>query len=373
MAQAPVGAAGDLSTIKAEYVLQQIRHMALPQLSELKCKGYASKLTFIEFYVRYRPLQSDFVKGLLTVEGFLSQSSRSSWRRADYIMHCESLYKKCESAIKSSKEYGGKCWQSTDIVFGNNCVFMREVLLNILESYRASYLQVIVSAAVHIQSKFRTFRSLKSFKYLRKKSIELQSFIRCALALHNYKKKKQVTVLFQSVIRMFFARKTFLCIKKAAAVIKNHIFGKMFARIRHKRLCRTNRLFQNMVKGFILRRFVLDVYTAVNRIQLAAKRYLRKKHFFILQFASVIKLQQVIRGWLSRQRFEFITRILKLRSNQRKAQKVVRKLQAIWRRFCYSFFLGVLYEILFSFQKACQEAERRSYRSFGSCSTVLED
>jgi hypothetical protein len=76
----------------------------------------------------------------------------------------------------------------------------------------------------------------------------------------------------------------------------------------------------------------MGVSNAVRMIQLAAKRFLLQKHRSKLELKSACFIQRVVRGGLTRLKHKNITRLLTLRREQKIAQKVVLKLQSIWRR-----------------------------------------
>ena len=336
---APVGAAGDLTIFHREYVIGQIQHFALAQLVDITNKGYAAKMTFKDFFLRYRPLLSHFEQSMLTVEEFTTSTEGSSWTRSQFVQACEGLYAKCMERMKKRNVSGDKynssslaSLQPTDLVFGNNRAFLRTRLCTALEEFRSKYLAAVATAAMGIQSVYRMHRRRKQFFILKKLAIRIQALSRSKMMKRRFSKKKVAAIKLQSLIRMLPAKRKFRKVLNAVAVIKQAFFGKMAARTRYIKMRRAARALQSIAQGFIVRQFVLDVYTAVIRIQSAVRRYLTEKKLIVMQLSASVKLQRYIRGFISRQKNVRIYQIMSLRRDQRIAQRVVRKLQAIWRR-----------------------------------------
>lgn len=336
---APVGAAGDLTNLHREYVIGQIEHLALTQLVDVTNKGYAAKMTFKDFFLRYRPILSHFEQSVLTVEEFSTSTAGDSWTRNQLVQSCEVLYAKCKQLMEKKKMSSDKyssasltSLQPNDLVFGNNRAFLRTRLYTALEEFRGKYFAAVANAAADIQSVYRMHRERKQFIIKKKFSIRIQAFSRGKILKRRFLLKKAAAIKFQSLVRMWPTNKKFRKVLNAVAVIKKAFFGKMIARIRYIQMRRATRLLQCIAQGFVIRQFVLDVYTAVSRIQAAVRRYLKEKKLIDMQLSSSVTIQRCIRGFISRQKHDQIYRILSLRRDQRIAQRVVKKLQAMWRR-----------------------------------------
>lgn len=296
-------------------------------------------MTFKDFFLRYRPLLSHFEQSMLTVEEFTTSTERSSWTRSQFVQACEGLYAKCMERMKKRNVSGDKynssslaSLQPTDLVFGNNRAFLRTRLCTALEEFRSKYLAAVATATMGIQSVYRMHRRRKQFFILKKLAIRIQALSRSKMMKRRFSKKKVAAIKLQSLIRMLPAKRKFRKVLNAVAVIKQAFFGKMAARTRYIKMRRAARALQSIAQGFIVRQFVLDVYTAVARIQSAVRRYLTEKKLIVMQLSASVKLQRYIRGFISRQKNVRIYQIMSLRRDQRIAQRVVRKLQAIWRR-----------------------------------------
>lgn len=334
---APAGAAGDVSSVKRDYVLQQLRHACLEQLLELSEKGYANKLSFLQFYSNFRPIFPHYAKDFLTVEEFIASSVQKRWKRSDFLLHCEVLYKKCLSALKHSIEFRSLQFLPSDFLVGSSCVFLRKGLADALESYRASYFTSSVAIVTKLQSILRKKVQCRRFQGLKRVAVRLQAFLRCGMCRASYLKLRQSVSLIQSLLRMYPRKKSFRRIHNAVCVIKSKFFAKVIAKIKYMGLKRATRLLQCVAKGFLVRRYALMVFASVRRLQRAARRFLRRRKLSQLQVESCGKIQRLFRGWMSRQSVPFIMRVLQLRRNQRMASKVVRKLQSMWRRFRFNF------------------------------------
>lgn len=330
MAAVPVGAAGDLTVMKRDHVLQQIHHFALSELMDVTSKGFAAKVVFADFYLRYRVLLPHFFKGLLAEEDFTEASP--TWRRPQFVSACEKLFERTKQLLRTSKDYASVDFLPNDLVLGKSCIFMREKLYLVLEDFRIKHIAATVKAATTIQSIFRMLKKRRKFHKWKRLCITIQAFIRCKLLKTTFKAKKRSSVILQSLARMLPAKQRFRKILKAVALIKKTFFGKMFARIRYRRLRRAARLLQNVAMGLCIRRFSRNVVLSAYKIQSSARSYLQRKKVSVLQKKAIILLQRVSRGFISRQRNVNIIRMLAFRRDQRTAQRVIRKLQAIWRR-----------------------------------------
>jgi myosin heavy subunit len=317
----------------------QIQHLALAELVDVTNKGYASKMTFKDFFLRYRPILPQFEQNILTVEEYSTSTAGDSWTRTQLVKSCEVLYSKCKQLMDKKKMSSDKfnsaslnSLQPTDLVFGNNRAFLRTRLYTALEEFRGKYLAAVSNAATDIESVYRMHRKRRQFTTQKKFSIRIQAFSRGKMLNWRFLAKKAAATKFQSLIRMWPARKKFRKVLNAVAVIKKAFFGKMIARIRYIQMRRATRLLQRIAQGFVIRQFVLDVFTAVTRIQGAVRRYLKDKKLIEMQLSSSVTMQRFIRGFISRQKNDQIYRILSLRREQRIALRVVKKLQAMWRR-----------------------------------------
>ena len=117
----------------------------------------------------------------------------------------------------------------------------------------------------------------------------------------------------------------------AVALIKKKLMGAMLQRIRYKRLLRAKKHLHGIARGYIMRSTAIHTFAALLRIQRAAKEFLNRRRRARLLLASALKVQNRFRGYAVRAKYYQLTKILAIRRAQRTANKVVRRMQAVWR------------------------------------------
>lgn len=215
--------------------------------------------------------------------------------------------------------------------YGKTCIFIRERLSNALEEYRTAYLRANATIALRMQSLFRMRRERALFHKVKCSLIMLQSLARCRAQRQQFNAKKRLVNTLKALFRMSLCRRRYILMCAAISLIKSKFCGVMAQRIRYKRLLRAKLCLQGLAKGFIVRSAAINTFKALRTLQRAAKAFLIRRRRSKLMLASALKVQHRFRGYMVRLKFHHLIKVLAVRRQQRIANKVVRKMQAVWR------------------------------------------
>eukprot|EP00981_Chlorochromonas_danica_P001703 scaffold369_cov177-Ochromonas_danica.AAC.36 len=302
-----------------EVALQQIRGSGLDSLISMAQKTFSMGQSYQDFYNRFRflvPFVSPNLPLTLQTNGKVAQPM------------CEGLLKQVVSILGITNDLSD--WP-THLVYGNNQIFFKEQLSSLLEERRFTLLQQRQNSALKIQSAFRMFCRWRDFRKGKKSTIILQSGWRRNKQRRRFKKILKSAGVIKSSLMMIIQRRQYCTIKNAVMTIKRKLLGKMIQLIRYKRLARATRALQNIARGFILRKSALQVFAAVLLLQRKARAFVRRRRILAKRLAAAIVIQHIYRGYQARVKHYSIVQVLRVRREQRVAEKVVRKLQALWR------------------------------------------
>lgn len=169
------------------------------------------------------------------------------------------------------------------------------------------------------------------FRKVKSGVVVLQSLARSRAQRSRFSSKKKLVNTLKALFRMSLCRRRYVLMYAAINLIKSKYCGVMAQRIRYKRLLRAKLCLQGLAKGFIVRSAAINTFKALRTLQRAAKAFLMRRRRSKLMLASAQKVQNRFRGYLVRRKYYHLTKVLAVRRQQRTANKVVRKLQAVWR------------------------------------------
>ncbi|EXC31921.1 Myosin-J heavy chain [Morus notabilis] len=168
-------------------VMQQLRSGGVLEAVRVKCSGYPTYRSFLQFLTRFGILAPEVLKG-----------------------HCDEKVA-CEKILDKMGLTGYQ--------IGKTKVFLRAGQMAELDAWRT---EILGNSAKVIQLKTKTRIARKRFVSMRKASIRVQAFWRGELArkLYNKRKREAAAVKIQKNLRRCVARKDFHRIKSSAIVLQ---------------------------------------------------------------------------------------------------------------------------------------------------------
>ena len=309
-----------------ESVIAQLQYYSVSGLITLAKKGFAKVMPYTQFYDRFRVLLPFNFEGL----PFQAPPTTST---AEALKLCKQLLEVIFPLVLASIDTTvAELDEIHHPVFGKSCIFIRDLLTDTLEKYRHSHQEASLWATKKIQSQFRMHRFNALYRVMRTGVIALQSYVRCFLKRTHFLGSRLAADKIKSIYLMQQQYKRYRRLCGAVAVVKSRLMGKMMQRIRYRRLQRAVYCLQGVARGFMLRKTAISTFDAVQLLQRTASAFLARRRQENLENRSAIHLQHVFRGHLTRRQNANITAVLKIRREQRVAQSVTRKLQALWRR-----------------------------------------
>lgn len=335
-----------------EIVMNQIRSCALENLILVSQRGFSYVKGFIEFYNKFRFL-APFASKQLPLS--LTDSTSPVTGKA----LCQSLLAAAVARLEIPSDLPN--WLS-HAVYGNTNIFVKEKLAVLLEDRRFKIFEHQQHAIIIMQAIVRMFLSRRRFVILKHGTIALQSMSRKRACRGKFLITKRAAILIKSILRMIIQRRIYNTMKNAVNVIKHRLLGKMIQRIRYKKLIRAARAFQTIARGFNVRKSAQHVYSAVLLLQRKCRAFVKRRRIIAKRIASANKIQNIFRGYHSRCQHYNIVRVLRVRREQRIAERVVRTLQALWRgRMVVNRFQSIFNSTMFLQSWLRNRIQRRRY------------
>jgi hypothetical protein len=318
---------GAPKTVNQDYLRDQCKHLALPSLISFAQQGYAYNKTYEEFYLRFRaalPFAADDLP--YPHAQYLTKIT------ANAVDLSKKLVASLLPLIMNHTSSGSKITEVDEPVNGKTCIFIRERLFVALEEYRTSFLKATLTIALTLQSVYRMRKDRAMYSRVKLGTIAFQSFVRRRIGHQKFQSKRSLVNKMKSLYRMQKCRKSFVLLSAAVIFIKAKLRGGMLQRIRYKRLQRAKLCLQGLGRGLILRCAAINTFAAMCRMQRAARTFLNYRRHNRLCLSSALRIQNKYRGFAVRSKYHSVLRLLAIKKDQRVAHKVVRCLQAIWRR-----------------------------------------
>lgn len=330
-----------------DHVVAQCRYYALSSRIALGQKGYPHIQQYRWCYDRYRPmlpfhlLAADLPISVQSAEACLGDSSSSSSSSSsldDETLQrmCELLMSECTPYLLADLSSLGQQQQALTAAdapkYGTSCIFLKDKLFACLEQYRSNHLRDSFLAAVIIRACYLRFKASSAYRRARRGAVLLQSKLRSTSCRVAFLRLRHCVNRLKATYRMLGCRSFYSTLKHAVQVIKSKLLGRMVARLHFKRLQRSLVIMRGLLRGCVVRHTAISTFSAMQRLQRAAKRFITRLRRQRMELHAVHYIQRCLRGHLSRARFRFITKVLAIRRDQRTARRVVTRLQARWRR-----------------------------------------
>nr|VDD09531.1 unnamed protein product [Brassica oleracea] len=248
-------------------VLHQLRSGGVLEAIRVKCAGYPTNRTFIEFLKRFIILAPEILKGeyeaddackwILDKKGLTGfQIGKSKvFLRAGQMAELDAHRTKVLG--EAAKMIQG---QVRTRLTRERYVLLRRASVNIQANWRANLARKISrymkreEAAIKIQKNLRRQIAIKDYGNTKSSAVTLQSGLRTMVARHefHYKLKSKAATVIQSYWRGYSAITDYKKLKRASLVYQSKLRG----RIARKQLGQSNQVFQTIFKCFDLCRWL---------------------------------------------------------------------------------------------------------------------
>jgi alpha-tubulin suppressor-like RCC1 family protein len=310
----------------SDYLVAQLRNHYIEGIIKLAQSGYSYSRPYHDIYRRFRVL-IPFSNTKLPL--YVNETIQKNYKE-----YCRLLLKECVThhGLQFQDPSNPTATWEQQITYGNNAIFMKEKFAIMLESYRFNYYEKSNFSCLLLQSMIRMRKHRNNYLTSKKGMIIFQSNVRKYLQRKKFRELRSAALFVKSLIIVNYRRNFYLRLKKSVKILKKSFLGKAIQRIRFKRLIKVNRQFQFLARGFIIRKYSQNIFDSIKLIQKTAKSFLYRKRLKELRLKSVSKLQYNFRGYLARKSFASFIQVLKVRKEQRVAQRVVMKIQSLWRK-----------------------------------------
>ncbi len=332
-------------TIDPDGVGSQIRFLAIVEQAQFAKECYPYRRNYREFYERYRPMLGFQVAELPRKLG-ISDNLKAS---------CKALLRSCAVLAGLARLPEGQ----EGPMFGDTNIFLRTPLVEALEETRFQVMQRYGQAAVLLQSHARQFLFTRRYEKMRLGTITLQAVARRRACRKTFLKSLNSALLIKSLYLTRRESRRFRRIKHAVAVIKSKVIGKLIMRLRYQRLRRAVRMAHFLARGFIIRQQANHVFLAILILQRAAKEFLIRNRAFYKRQTAVVTVQRSFRGWQTRRECAPEVKTLQVLRDQRRAHRVVRSLQANFRRLKITRRFQVIFNATLIVQRWCRARKQR--------------
>ena len=176
------------------------------------------------------------------------------------------------------------------------------------------------------------YKNKKYYQKIKNNIIIIQTNIRCYQKYKLYQLKLYIINKIKSFYKMLILRRRYLLMCSAVNYIKSKFLGKMIVRIKYKKLLKARKIIQGLGKGYLSRINVLITIKSIKLIKKIIINYIHYKKQKNLEFNSSIIIQKYYRLYNIKLKYFNIINIIKIRKKQFIANKIIRKIQSIWRR-----------------------------------------
>lgn len=332
-------------TVDPDLLTPQIRYLAITELAKFSKESFPYRKVYRDFYERYRPMLGFNVKDLPRKLGI----------NDNHQALCKGLLRSCAVVAGLAKVPEG----SDAPMFGETNIFLRAELVGILEESRFQIIQRYSQAAVLLQSLVRKFVLMMRFKKMKTGTIRMQAVARKTAARKIWLRVRYSALRIKSVYLTRKGRRYFNSVRKAVAVIKSRLLGKMIMRLRYKRIQKAVKMMHMMARGFIIRQQANHVILAILVIQRVAADFLLRNRLFYRRDNAVVTLQRFFRGWVARLDHAPEVNTLNILRAQRRAHRTVRAIQANFRRKLMIRRYREVYEAATVLQMWCRARRQR--------------
>ncbi|CAM9591613.1 unnamed protein product, partial [Ectocarpus fasciculatus] len=305
-------------TVDPDMLTPQIRYLAIPELSQFSKDSYPYRNNYRDFYERYRPMLGFNVKDLPRKLGI----------NDNHQAMCKGLLRNCAVVAGLPKVPDGL----DAPMFGETNIFLRTELVDVLEESRFQIMHRYSQAAVLLESLARKFIFVVRFRKLKKGAIRMQAVARKCAARKSWLKIRYSALRIKSMYMTRKGRRHFNAVRKAVAVIKSRLLGKMILRIRYKRIQKAVKMAHFLARGFIIRQQANHVVLAMLVLQRAAQDFLLRNRLYYRRDNAIVTIQRSYRGWIVRLDHAPEVHTLTILRNQRRAHRTVRAIQSSFRR-----------------------------------------
>jgi hypothetical protein len=321
-----------------DWIIAQSKLACIEGLIKLAQQGYGAMVDYPIFYSSFRALLPYTFKAPSGSRSTLPPSlpplapdePLDSKKIELYRVACEALLQVLIKIVPVlSLHYPNF---SAFVVFTPQGIFFKSAFYSFLSEYRYMAIQEMANSSTKIIATYRKFKAYQSYQQILIQIILLQCHIRRFVAQTNYRKlvyygkwiKRKLLV--RSLVAKYQTR------RNAGLVIKNWFAGNIRYLIRYRCLQRATRAFHRIARGLIIRKQSMSIYAAMCLIQRVCTAFLRRIQFIRARQRAVALIQRVYRGSVERGANSKIVKILRIRKEQRIAEKVTKILQSIWRK-----------------------------------------
>jgi myosin heavy subunit len=320
-----------------EYVAKQVKQLGLVDMAKFRRFGYSYSSKYGEFYTRFR-VCAPFFHPRFPAAAAISSASVS---KKETESLAKALLQVClEQAmlvreVSSSRSPGhpnivnatNTALGTGELIFGHTRIFMRESLIDELETVRTRRQGLLQHAAVCIQSLARMFVSKQRFTRVSVGVLSLQSFVRMHFCRQGFIAEKSAADKIKSVYRMHRNCRFYRRQRTAVGVLKRLLLTGLIQRVRFMRLQRAVRVAQSLSKSYIVRHMSDRVLHALTTLHTHARSFIASNRRFHRRRQAATQIQRLWRGCVFRDRNASVAYALQVRRNQRIVRVVVKKLQ----------------------------------------------
>jgi len=303
----------------SEVIGKQITQLGISSLLQLGKAGFSSSRKYVDFFKRYRSVLS-FTYPLIVELSDVSDK--------EHMRLSKELLEACIKLGSPSETFDDV---KSAPVFGKTRLFLKSPLDNYLEAFRTKMLESKQASAVLLQSKYRMHVEKSKFSKFRSWLIKVQSFVRKFRAQQAYSKTVKAAASIKNRYMTYKKSQLLDLMKVSINIIKLKFYRRFRLKIKYKRLQAHLHAFQQLARGFIIRKRVQAIEGYVKKMQYVARRFIAKVRWLKICNKAALSIQTPLRGRLCRLRNNDVLVELTKRRDLRTGTRATIKLQCRWR------------------------------------------